>query len=153
VAGRQYQQHRRSADGDFDDWFELYNAGPTPIDLGGYYLTDTAASPTKYRIPSGHVLPPGGFLLVWADEETGQNNTNRIDLHADFRLAVAGEAILLYSPTQDLIDGISFGEQTNDVSQGRFADGASAIYFMTTPTPRGPNTVGGGNSPRWWWPR
>src|SRR5207247_10980677 len=35
--------------------------------------------------------------------------------------------------------------QTNDISQGRFADGAASIYFMTTPTPRGTNTIGSVN--------
>lgn len=28
------------ADGDFDDWFELYNPDPYPVDLSGYQLTD-----------------------------------------------------------------------------------------------------------------
>jgi hypothetical protein len=35
----------------------------------------------------------------------------------------------------------------SDISEGRYADGANAIYSMTTPTPRAPNTFGGSNSP------
>ncbi|PYJ00753.1 MAG: hypothetical protein DME25_19905 [Verrucomicrobia bacterium] len=137
------------ADGGFEDWFELYNAGTNWVDLGGYYLSDTPANPLKYRIPSGYTLSPGGFLLVWADEETSQNQTDRPDLHVNFRLAASGETIILSSPTGELVDRITFLQQTNDVSQGRYADGASTIYFMTTPTPRGPNTLGegSGNSP------
>src|SRR5262249_43281168 len=27
-------------DGGFDDWFELYNSGPSPVDLSGFTLTD-----------------------------------------------------------------------------------------------------------------
>src|SRR5439155_408905 len=71
------------ADGGFEDWFELYNAGTNWVDLGGYYLSDTPANPLKYRIPSGYTLSPGGFLLVWADEETSQNQTDRPDLHVN----------------------------------------------------------------------
>ena len=137
------------ADGDFEDWFELYNAGTNSVDLGGYFLSDTPANPMKYRIPAGYTVSPGGFLLVWADEETGQNQPDRPDLHVTFRLATSGETIILSSPTGDLVDRIVFLQQTNDVSQGRYADGAPSFYFMSTPTPRAPNTLGTGtiNSP------
>ncbi len=137
---------RDPADSDPEDWFELYNAGSSPVDLTGYYLTDTLANPTKFRIPNGYVMPPGGFLLIWADEEPEQNHSNRIDLHVNFRLASGGEVIGLFSPTGGAVDQIAFGPQTNDVSQGRYSDGAAPIYFMTTPTPRGPNTLAGGNT-------
>ena len=32
---------------------------------------------------------------------------------------------------------------SDNLSEGRFANGAATRYFMTTPTPRGPNTIGG----------
>ena len=32
-------------DGDSSDWIELFNSGTGPADLGGYHLTDDAASP------------------------------------------------------------------------------------------------------------
>src|ERR1039458_2493759 len=77
------------ADNDFEDWFEIYNPGTNIVDLGGYYLTDNLANKFQFLVPNtGHYLiPPGGFLLVWADNETGQNNTNRADLHANFALS------------------------------------------------------------------
>ena len=120
----------------------LFNAGTEPVDLTDYLLTDDLTNPSKFRIPPGYVIPPGGFLLVWADEETGQNQSNRVDLHVNFKLSVGGESIRLSAPDGALVDSVTFGQQTNDVSQGRFADGAAAIYFMPTPTPRGPNTLG-----------
>jgi regulation of enolase protein 1 (concanavalin A-like superfamily) len=139
------------ADGEYDDWFELYNAGDTAVDLGGYYLTDNLANGNQFMIPTnGHyVIPPGGFLLVWADNEEEQNSSEQAELHASFQLARGGDSIGLFSPDgQTVIDTVTFGEQTNNVSQGRFADGANTIYFMTTPTPGGPNTIGGtGNTP------
>ena len=135
------------ADGDFDDWFELYNPGDTPVDLQDYYLTDNLANRTQYHIPAGYVIPAHGFLLVWADGEAGQNSTDRPDLHVNFSLAKAGEAIGLYAPNGTTpIDTVTFGNQTNDVSEGRYADGAVTRYFMSTPTPRGPNTIGLANT-------
>jgi len=132
----------------FDDWFELYNAGPDAVDLGGYWLTDNLSNPRGFQVPSNsvHVIPPGGFLLVWADEDTIANHTNSPDLHVNFRLSASRESLGLFAPDLTLIDGVSFTNQVSNVSEGRFADGASAIYSMTTPTPRQPNTLGGGNT-------
>ncbi len=134
------------ADNDFDDWFELYNAGTNAVDLSGFTLTDDLDDPTKYGIPPGTTLPAGGFLLVWADEETGQNAGQ--DLHVNFKLALAGEELALFAPDNTLIDGLQFGPQTNDVSLGRYPDGADLpLYEMTAATPRAPNYMAGGNRP------
>ena len=91
-------------------------------------------------------MQPGGFLLVWADEDTIANHTNSPDLHVNFRLSASRDNLSLFAPDLALIDGVSFTNQVSNISQGRFADGASAIYSMTTPTPHLPNTLGGGNT-------
>src|SRR5439155_9886737 len=137
------------ADGAFDDWFELYNSGPSPVDLSGFTLTDDLSVTNNWTIPNGSVIPAGGHLLVWADGETGQNGYGGPDLHAGFKLNASGEAIGLYAPNGALVDSVTFGQQTNDVSQGRWPDGNSGqFYFMTTPTPRAANSISAGsNSP------
>ena len=38
-------------DGDYSDWFELLNAGPADVDIGGWYLTDDPLLLTKWEIP------------------------------------------------------------------------------------------------------
>jgi hypothetical protein len=133
----------------FDDWFELYNPGPDPVDLGGYWLTDNLSNPRGFQVPANgaYVIPPGGFLLVWADEDSVVNSVDLVDLHANFRLGAAREEIGLFAPDLTPIDAVRFTNQVSDVSQGRFADGANAIYAMTIPTPRSPNTLGGDNTP------
>ncbi|MEI9960362.1 MAG: hypothetical protein WDM76_04290 [Limisphaerales bacterium] len=54
----------------------------------------------QYQVPAnGHyVIPPKGFLLVWADSETNQNSLVRPDLHVNFALGKGGEAIGLFAP-------------------------------------------------------
>jgi len=47
------------ADGQFEDWFELYNAGPEAVDLSGFYLTDDLLTPTMFEIPAGTLIPAG----------------------------------------------------------------------------------------------
>lgn len=127
------------ADGDYEDWLELYNADADPVDLSGYFLTDVLTNTTMWEFPEGTVIPGNGYMLVWADEDTGQNDPG-FERHTNFRLSLGGEAIGLYGAGGVLIDAVTFGQQTNDVSQGRFTDGQSSIYFMT-PTPRTNNFV------------
>jgi hypothetical protein len=131
------------ADGSFEDWFELYNPGTNAVDLGGYYLTDNLTNKFQFQVPNnGHyVIPAGGYLLVWADDETGQNSTNRMDLHASFALGKGGEAIGVFAGDGTAIDAIVFGAQTSNVSEGRFPDGAASLYGMPTPTPRAANVM------------
>jgi hypothetical protein len=131
---------------DYEDWFELYNPEPEAADLSGFYLSDDMTNETKWRIPDGVVIPGGGYLLVWADEE-GQQNGFNADLHANFRLSQGGEALAIFAEDGMMVDGISFAAQTNNVSQGRFRDGGAAIYFMTNPTPRAANLIARSNTP------
>jgi Lamin Tail Domain/CotH kinase protein len=141
---------RDPADNDYEDWFELYNGGATTVDLGDFYLSDDPLDWTKFQIPANgqYRIPPGGFLLVWADDETDQNGGNQPDLHVNFKLSGSAGAISLYAPDgQTPVDAITYGAQTDDVSEGRYTDGASMLYLMPKPTPGGRNTAPGVNTP------
>lgn len=124
--------------GKYSDWFELYNYGTNTADLGGFYLTDTLTNQFKFQIPAGYSIPPHGFLLVWADGKT-TNGTS--DLHISFKLSKSGESLGLYGADGVAVDYISYPAQTDDVSEGRFPDGAAAFYAMPTATPRTNNLL------------
>src|ERR1043166_8247489 len=98
------------ADGGFEDWFEIYNPGATAVDLGVYFLTDSLTNKFQFEVPNnGHYrVPAGGYLLVWADNETSQNNTNRADLHVNFALSKDGDSIALFAADGTTIDAVSF---------------------------------------------
>lgn len=130
------------ADGDWDDWFELYNASSNPVDLSGFTVTDQLTNPRKFTIPPGFVIPPRGFMLIWADEEGSQNRPDR-DLHVNFRLGAGGEEIGLFDPNGRAVDAVTFQQQTDNISEGRFPDGAAAVFAMSTPTPKAPNVLSG----------
>ena len=140
---------RDPTDGQFDDWFELYNAGPDPVDLGGYYLTDDLGDQTQFRVPGTgtYVIPPGGYLLVWADDEPQQNVNDSPDLHVNFKLSKSGDAIALFSPAGRVIDSVAFGVQTEDVSAGRDPSALWHVLTLDSPSPGAENTVGA-DSPR-----
>jgi len=129
------------ADGDFDDWFEIFNAGNTAVDLGGYTLTDNPSDPRKSVIPAGFVLAPRSVMLVWADGEPDQNGPGR-EFHADFALSADGETIELYSPGGNLVDFVNFAPQGRDVSDGLLPDGAvGAVVRLRVPSPRERNAT------------
>jgi regulation of enolase protein 1 (concanavalin A-like superfamily) len=130
----------KSTDGRYDDWLELHNLGDTEADLTGFTLTDTPANPTRFIVPAGYVIPPGGFLLVWADGMP-ELNLSSTDLHLNFSLNRDGEFIGLYAPDGTPVDHVTFGPQSDDVSQGRFPDGTTLLHFFFNPTPGAPNTV------------
>jgi len=121
--------------GESDDWIELYNFGAQPLDVGGMYLTDDLALPTKWQIPSDKpdltTISPLGYLVIWADKDVEDAG-----LHAGFALSADGEDVALFGKDGvTLIDGVAFGPQMADVSYGRFPDGNDTWCFMTLPTP------------------
>ena len=128
------------SDGKYEDWFELYNPSVVDAALNGFTLTDNLAVTNKFTVPAGTIVPAGGFLLVWADNEPDQNGPG-IDLHVNFNLSRHGDAIGLYAPAGVLIDATVFGPQGDDQSHGHWPDGVPAIYDMSPSTPRGSNSV------------
>lgn len=124
-------------DGEYDDWVEIYNSTDLPVNLGGLHITDNLDIPCKYQIPT-HLaetttIPGGGFLLLWADGQTDQGV-----LHTSFKLDRAGEQIGLVQVTENdtvFIDSLSYAEQMNDVSYGRFPDGSENWRLFDEPTP------------------
>jgi hypothetical protein len=125
--------------GGFDDWVELYNPGPAPVNIAGMYLTDDLTKPALWKIPATDpaitTIQPGGFLLLWFDKEMAQGV-----LHIDAKLGADGEDIGLFAADGlTLIDGLTYGPQTADVSYGRIPDGGSGFQFFTTPSPKATN--------------
>ncbi|MBN2131715.1 MAG: CotH kinase family protein, partial [Sedimentisphaerales bacterium] len=129
----------RDSQGQYDDWIEIHNQAAAPIDVAGFYLTDDLDAPAPWRFPTGKpaltTIPPGGFLLVWADGDVGDSG-----LHANFALAAGGDTIYLLEPDgRTLIDSVEFREQVPNLSVGRYPDGVGEWRFMGMPTPAAPN--------------
>ena len=121
------------------DSVELYNPGPGSAAIGGWFLTDDPAQPTKYRIPDDVLIPAGNYAVFTADQ-FGNNGSN------SFRLSSLGDEIYLFSGDGTNITGyrhgFAFGAQVNGVSFGRYVSSDGAEHFVTQQQ----NTLGATNA-------
>ena len=108
----------RDEDGDYEDWVELYNAGDTAANLGGWFLTDTTNTLAKWPFPATN-LAPNQFLIVFASAK--DRRVAGTNLHTNFKLSAGGEYLALVRP-----DGTNiatqfapvFPPQVDDISYG-----------------------------------
>ena len=103
-------------DGDAPDWIELYNTTVSPVQLGGWYLTDRAADLTKWRFPDV-TLPAGGYLVIFA---SGKDRSGP-ELHTNFKLDMDGEYLALVRPDGATVEhefAPAFPPQRRDISYG-----------------------------------
>lgn len=112
-------------DEEYDDWIELYNNSAVSIDLEGYFLSDDSADLMQWAFPSGTVIAANDYLIVWAD-----NDEEQAGLHANFKLSAAAESIFLVNSAGEIVDEVSYLDQTTDISYGRYPNGTGAFQSM-----------------------
>ena len=109
--------------GENDDWIELHNVSDYAVNLSRMYLSDNQNNPRKWQFPDGTQIAPGGYLIVWADEDGNAES----GLHANFKLSKNGETVMLIDTDQrgnQVLDVIKFKTQGEDATLGRVPNGA-----------------------------
>jgi hypothetical protein len=134
------------ADGNYDDWFELYNSNSVSVDLSGCFFSRSLTNRSEFQVPPGYTVPAQGYLRIWADNQPEQNTPATTDLHVNFRLNKSGADVGLFTPDGGVIDFVSFGPQSADVSQGRYPDGNATLYFMSPATAGSANRLAPGGA-------
>jgi hypothetical protein len=131
-------------DGDSSDWIELWNPTGAAVPIGGWYLTDDPADPTKWQLPPGLILGAGEFLVIFASGKDrailGQ------ELHTDFNLDKMGGSHLALTMPDGLGGALvvsAYGlypKQEDDVSYGAYGNASplSVGHFLNS-TPGGAN--------------
>ena len=111
--------------GEYDDWIELFNKSSVPVNLSGYYLTDSKKNLVKWKLPTGTSIAANGYLIVWADKDTTQ-----IGLHSNFKLSSLGENVLLLQPDHTIIDKVEYPGQTLQLSYSRRPNGTGTFIWQ-----------------------
>ena len=123
--------------GQVEPWLELYNAGTTPVDLSGWYLTDDLTNLTRWAFPSGTLLAPQAHFVVWLDGQPEQATATA--LHTNFRALPGDGLVALVFPmagNPTLLDYLKYTAPQADSSIGLYPDGQpGAIVSFPIPTP------------------
>ena len=104
-----------------EDFLELINLGPSPIDLAGYFFGDQDGGTTiQSGSPEITTISSGGVLVLWYDNDPDQG-----PLHIEAKLNNDGENIIGIDPEGNTIIDIVYGAQSEDVSYIALPDGAT----------------------------
>jgi hypothetical protein len=108
---------------------ELANLTATPVDLGGWYLSNDRKAPAKFRIPNGTLLPGNGFIVFYEH----QFNPNPLDYNS-FHWSPLGGEVCLSAGDSNGLTGFrateDFGISASGVSLGRHVTSAGAADFV-----------------------
>ena len=122
----------------YEDWIEIWNPDPAPVDLAGWRLTDAGADPAKFIFPT-RLLPAGGRLVVFCSGRAGSTGqATHVDvlggLHTNFSLGKAGEYLALIKPdgvTRTTEFAPAYPQQLDDISYGS-REATAALVDETT---------------------
>lgn len=117
---------------DASDWIELHNTTDAAINIGGWFLSDSAGDLTKYEIAEGVSIPAGGYLVFYEDQHFG--NAADPGCHRPFALSENGGMVCLTSGKDGVMTGYTdqedFGASEADVSFGRHQKSTQTFNFV-----------------------
>lgn len=131
----------KDEEGDPEDWIELWNQGTTPVNLGGWALSDGNDPENEWVLPPVE-LPANGFLLVWASGKDRAGTGPRREWHTHFKLNPNGDRLRLLGPElpRPVQDEVEFTTQGPDYSFGRQVEANTIVgRYFAVPSPLATN--------------
>ncbi|GMQ80542.1 MAG: hypothetical protein BMS9Abin04_548 [Planctomycetia bacterium] len=127
------------------DKIELHNPTGSPVDVGGWYLSDDSNALKKYEIPAAKVIPANSYLVLLEDDDGNPLTPPGPDYFGSaFSLSAVGEELYLSAGDgTDLLgynESIRFGASLNGETMGRFPNATGRLFPMLI------NTMGSQNS-------
>jgi hypothetical protein len=106
------------------DSIELYNTTGQPVNIGGWWISDSGGSLLKYRVPAGTIIPAGGYRVFTESHFNPGGGSGA----GDFSLSAAGDDVWLMSSAPSgrplrFADRVEFDAQLTSVSLGRIPSG------------------------------
>lgn len=138
------------------DLIELHNAGPAPVDVGGWFLGNIPAAASEddyrqFRIPDGTVIPAGGFLVFDESDFNPNGEWNPAPGtpgEGEFSLDGArGGDVWLISADPLSGDLRNFEQKAGwtpllpGLSHGRWPDGSGSLAPLAAVTPSAANAM------------
>jgi hypothetical protein len=129
--------HRTDEPGALGDWVEFYNITSSPIDIGGWYLSNSDDDLKKFQIPAGTVIPAHGYKAFnWRDNFGSTANAGCI---TPFTFGELGGDVYLTSAVAGVLTDFqaneSFGSSDTGVTFGRYIKSTGGKDFVATSSP------------------
>ena len=113
------------------DWIELYNATNKQINIGGWYLSDSAMDPRKYRFAAGTKIDPYDHLVLVEDANFGKDSSDPGKI-TGFAFSENGDEAYLRSADADVLTGYraveGFGASYTGIAFGRYFKNSTGNY-------------------------
>ncbi len=122
-----------------DDWLELANTSSTdPVDLTGLIVERNGEA---FRILSPSAVAAAAEARFFCNSGSARGDAILLNLPA------TGATLSLRAADNTLLDTITYGPQTSDVSQGRLPNGTGPITTLVYPSPNADNHAALTNTP------
>ncbi|MEJ5238183.1 MAG: lamin tail domain-containing protein [Limisphaera sp.] len=113
----------------YEDAVELYNPTDSPVDLSGWFLSDSESDPKRYRIPDGTILPARGYRVFYQVDFGSPDGEQDAPPRFSFNSA-RGDAVHLFQATPS-------GELTGYRASATFGPAPNGIPWGIHPTSQG----------------
>ena len=113
--------------GNTPDWFELYNPSSVSRNISGFYLSNDLTEVGKWQFPIGTIVPPQGFLLIYASgkDTVIQGATNQY--HTNFELdQTKPDFIIVANNSGAIVDSVKIRRHQHNHAWGRVPNGSTA---------------------------
>ena len=115
------------------DWIELYNTTAEPIDIGGWFLSDSSNDLRKYEIAAGTIIDPDDYVLFYENTQFGNPNGN--GTRTAFALSENGDEVYLSSGSNGELTEYriveDFGASETNVGFGRYLKSTGTYNFVS----------------------
>ena len=122
------------------DWVELFNAGTSTVDLGGWKLHDNngVSSAETLTFPAGSTIPAGAFLLLCQSSNTSLANSFRFGISGTDTVTLVDASGSAVSTTGTLLNQgstVSTYQRKNDGTYAYAPATPSSVNVFSTSNP------------------
>jgi hypothetical protein len=126
-----------------DEWVEIFNPGPDPVDITGWRLRD-AVSDSSWRFGFDGVIGPGEFRVVYGNEAYAWEDANGFSRNG-LSMNNSGDTITLVAANLvSVVDQVSYESENigDDRAWGRVPDGSPGWVCIDGLNPASPPGCG-----------
>lgn len=123
----------QSANDEYFDYVELYNATNKQLNLSDYRLSDSKKLESFKQLPD-RVLNPGEYVAIFCGD-ADYTSTKTGNIYRNYGLNRYGETVYVINSKGEVVDSIEYGVLKSGYSAGRDVNGKSEVVYYSSLTP------------------